>query len=639
MCGIAGILSKVPAPLDELVEMTRRIAHRGPDGEGVLYADRAAAARLERRPSAGRGSTANLGLAHRRLAIIDISESGLQPMSTPDGRFWIAYNGEVYNYLELRRELEAMGERFRGDSDTEVVLRAYSVWGTRCFERFNGMWAIAIWDDRSKTLTLSRDRFGVKPLYWACDGDRLIFGSEIKSLLSPGLVRAKVDWMSVGAYLRLSLVDHTPQTFFEGVSAFPAGHFAVVDVDSPTRVEPRRFWALEPAEEAQALSYGQACERFGELLESSIALRLRSDVPVGSCLSGGLDSSTIVCVADRLRRNAAGGPDEHAFHTFTAGNEEAAVDERGYASIVNRATGSTPHITVPSCEGFLADLDRLVWHQDEPFTTASIYAQWCVMRTAREASVPVLLDGQGADEGLCGYRKYYAFRLINLLKAGRPGAALGEVASLLARGDTGLLRLRGAGRYMPRRLRRGEPPALAMIQGALRTAHDDTRIELADAPDIRSRQIADLTAFSVPSLLRYEDRNSMAWSIESRVPFLDYRLVSFVLGLPDEYKLRLGRTKAVLRDAMVDTVPAAVLGRRDKVGFETAQDRWVRGALGESIRERLASGRTRLAPWLDRDRALEVLAQARSGGSADARSMFVRLHILDRWFDLYDVAA
>lgn len=638
MCGIAGILSREPSAMDELAEMTRRIAHRGPDGEGFLYAVRAGPAWLTHRSLSGEGLVANLALSHRRLAIIDTSEGGLQPMSTPDRRLWIAYNGEVYNYVELRRELETLGERFRSDSDTEVVLRAFSLWGTRCFERFNGMWAIAIWDDHSKTLTLSRDRLGVKPLYWGGDAARLVFGSEIKSLLAPGLLRARIDWESVGAYLRLSLVDHSTQTFFDGISAFPPGHFAVVGLDAPIRIEPVRFWSLEPDPEAQGLSYTQAAARFAELLESSVALRLRSDVPVGSCLSGGLDSSSIVCVVDRLRRTAAGGRDEHAFHTFTAGNEDASADERDFANIVNRATASTSHLTVPSCDGLLADLDRLVWHQDEPFTTASIYAQWCVMRAAREASVPVLLDGQGADEGLCGYRKYYAFRLIGLLRAGRPGAAMREFASLLARGDSGLLRLRGAGRYLPRRLRRGASPTTAMLQGALRDAHDGVRIDIGATADIRSRQVADLTAFSLPSLLRYEDRNSMAWSIESRVPFLDYRLVSFVLGLPDDYKLRAGRTKAVLRDAMAGTVPAAILDRRDKVGFETAQDRWMRGGLGESIRERLVSGRSRLAPWLDRGRALDVLAGARGGRSTDARSALVRLLLLDLWLERFDVA-
>lgn len=639
MCGIAGILSREPSAMDELAEMTRRIAHRGPDGEGFLYAVRTGPAWLTHPSPSGEGLVANLALSHRRLAIIDTSEGGLQPMSTPDRRLWIAYNGEVYNYVELRRELETLGERFRSDSDTEVVLRAFSLWGTRCFERFNGMWAIAIWDDHSKTLTLSRDRLGVKPLYWGGDAARLVFGSEIKSLLAPGLLRARIDWESVGAYLRLSLVDHSTQTFFDGISAFPPGHFAVVGLDAPIRIEPVRFWSLEPDPEAQGLSYTQAAARFAELLESSVALRLRSDVPVGSCLSGGLDSSSIVCVVDRLRRTAAGGRDEHAFHTFTAGNEDASADERDFASIVNRATASTSHLTVPSCDGLLADLDRLVWHQDEPFTTASIYAQWCVMRAAREASVPVLLDGQGADEGLCGYRKYYAFRLIGLLRAGRPGAAMREFASLLARGDSGLLRLRGAGRYLPRRLRRVASPTTAMLQGALRDAHDGVRIDIGATADIRSRQVADLTAFSLPSLLRYEDRNSMAWSIESRVPFLDYRLVSFVLGLPDDYKLRAGRTKAVLRDAMAGTVPAAILDRRDKVGFETAQDRWMRGGLGESIRERLVSGRSRLAPWLDRGRALDVLAGARGGRSTDARSALVRLLLLDLWLERFDVAA
>lgn len=632
MCGIVGLLSRLPVAADELEEMARRVAHRGPDGEGFLYAGVAQAPRFEPRPQPG--TKVNLALAHRRLAIIDMSDAALQPMSTPDRRYWIAYNGEIYNYLELRRELESVSERFSTDSDTEVVLRAYARWGTGCFERFNGMWAIAIWDDHAKTLTLSRDRFGVKPLYCGCADDRLVFGSEIKSLLSPGLLRARVDWTAVGAYLRFSLVDHSQGTFFKGIEAFPPGHFAVVDVETPTRVMPVRFWQAEPDEGARSLSYSAACERFAELLESSVALRMRSDVPVGSCLSGGLDSSAIVCVAHGLRRKSGGGS---PFHTFTAGNEDAAADERRYAAIVNRATDSRPNLTVPTCDGFLSELDRLVWHQDQPFTTASIYAQWCVMRAARESSIPVLLDGQGADEGLCGYRKYYALRLIGLLKSGRLGTALSEAASLLTRGDRGLLRLRGARRYLPRGTHR--PESAAMLQGELRHAHDSTRIDLVAAANIPARQLADLTTFSVPSLLRYEDRNSMAWSIESRVPFLDYRLVSFLLGLPDDYKLRAGRTKAVLRDAMAGIVPASVLSRRDKVGFETAQDRWMRGALGDVIHRTLVDENSRLSPWLDRELALRAFDRARSGGSAEARSAFVRIHILERWFERFDVAA
>ena len=628
MCGIAGIFSRDVNILRRLQAMTELQAHRGPDGVGHLLIGRHARMSAGRMPEVVDDDF--LALGHRRLAILDCSPAGLQPMASPDGKDWICFNGEIYNYLELRAELSKSGFSFHTGTDTEVVLAAYRAWGTECFKRFNGMWGIALWDGSRNCLVLSRDRMGVKPLFFASVPGTLVFSSEIKAILGTGLVEPQLNVGVAMDYLKWSMVNHRNETFFARISAFPPGHFAVVD--ERRVVVPQAFWSLDVKPVPESLGMEDAAARFAELFRDAVELRMRSDVPVGSCLSGGLDSSAIVCQADRLRTEQAG-----YLHTFNAASEAPQFDERVWCRLVNEQVGANAHHVFPSAEGFSADLDELVWHQEEPFTSASIYAQWAIMRSAREAGIPVLLDGQGADEELCGYRKYYLFYMRELLGKRDFPSFVREGVALYRNGDRGLLRWREGARYLPAFLRRGVADLSAVLTKRGLEAWAASSLNIGKAQSIGQRQFLDLTRFSVPSLLRYEDRNSMAWSIESRVPFLDYRLVEWLVNLEPGLKLRGGQTKALMRKALRGMIPDQILDRRDKMGFETAQEVWMKGSLAPLINECLISPRFPLISLVDAMALHQAYGRWQSGMSGLGHADIFRVFVLARWMERFNV--
>lgn len=603
MCGIAGVLSKRPQDMRALFLMTEVQAHRGPDSVGhVFCADGRMSAIVDHPEQLQAEPFAELALGHRRLAIVDCSMDGRQPMSDPSGRYWITYNGEVYNYLELRAELRASGYGFSTASDTEVILRAYEAWGTGCFARFNGMWGMAIWDARERVLVLARDRMGVKPLYLNRSDGVLTFASEIKGVLASGRISARCQTDQAMAYLTDALVNHTNASFFEGIESFPPASFAVVAANEPMVVRPQTYWEL-PQQTSQT-SYLQAQEQFRVLFESAVKLRMRSDVPVGSCLSGGLDSSAIVCQMSRLQTG-------QGLHTFTSAFEDPRFDESRWARMVAESITAQAHWTTPSQEGLINELDALIWHQEEPFYSSSVYAQWCVMRRAREAGIPVLLDGQGADETLLGYRKFYLFYLRQLAAAGRWIEAGQQAVALLRFGDRGTFKPIEALRYMPARLLPAGVAIKDYANPAMQTPSGTDTAEFRRGSSIQTHQLNDLSRFSLPALLRYEDRNSMAWSIESRVPFLDYRLVESLVALPVSHKLAGGRTKRVLRDALSGLVPPAILARRDKMGFVTPQSVWMDDRLGQVLADEIRNSPL-LARLLD-SRRLHAAWTAASG--------------------------
>ncbi|MEF8730761.1 MAG: asparagine synthase (glutamine-hydrolyzing) [Candidatus Accumulibacter meliphilus] len=628
MCGIAGVYSRNLEVLSRIQAMTKVQSHRGPDGMGHLLLGEQARLGERSAPVAQTGDW--LALGHRRLAIVDCTPAGAQPMASADRRDWISYNGEIYNYLELRDELVGLGFNFRSGTDTEVILCAYRAWGLGCFERFNGMWALALWDGERRRLVLSRDRLGVKPLFYAQSADALVFSSEIKGILASGCVKATLNRDVAVDYLKWSMVNHRHDSFFAGIQSLPPGHYAVVDDTLQVRPEP--FWSLERPGAETAIDISEASVRFAELFRDSVKLRLRSDVPVGSCLSGGLDSSAIVCQADELRPVAAG-----ALHTFNAASEDPRFDERSWCALVNQSVDAAAHHVFPSGEEFDKDLDALIWHQEEPFTSASIYAQWAIMREARANNIPVLLDGQGADEGLCGYRKFYLFYLGDLIRRRRIGRLLSEVYSLVVRGDRGMLRWREGARYLPAFLRGRTPSLSAFLTSSGKALWDRSQLSLGGRTSIAERQVMDLTKFSVPSLLRYEDRNSMAWSIESRVPFLDYRLVEWLVSLPAEVKLAGGQTKAVMRQALRGLVPDAILDRRDKMGFVTAQEVWMRDTLRPAIEHCFSDPDFPLADLVNPAAVLQEYRAWLQGKSRFPQRDFFRLFLLARWVTRFDV--
>jgi asparagine synthase (glutamine-hydrolysing) len=609
-----------------LREMTSLLRHRGPDDEGYLLVsstdgsfetrfgdDTPVAAREGGLPidSPVMGSY-DVALGHRRLSIIDLSLGGHQPMSVDRGRAWIVYNGEIYNYLELRRELEERGHAFRTDSDTEVVLRAYLEWGPQCLQRFNGMWAFCLWDAAERLMFCARDRFGIKPLYyWASSGD-MVAASEIKALTSNPRVPLRPNERVVYDFVALGLLDHSRETFFEDVLQVPPGHHLIHRPGEAPQLQ--RYWSLDEAapQPGRDSSEGQdLVEAWGTLFTDAVRLHLRSDVPLGTCLSGGLDSSAIVCTVRRLLAENGAVAQEAVSHqqrTFTAVFPGLDIDESDYVTEVVRESGAANHRTAPSYEGLWQELERLMWHQDEPVQGSSVYAQWNVMRLAADHGIKVLLDGQGADELLGGYRVYLGVHLNDLLLTGQWRRLLDELVATPRATDltyTGVLRewgraatyrLPAAGRrFLRGRLRVGERIVRPELQRGGGAAGGP---ESGRSHDLNTALIRDATVFNLPSLLHYEDRNSMAFSVEARVPFVDYRLAESAAALPAEWKIRHGQSKFILREAMRGVVPEMVRARRDKMGFVTPHQRWMREG-APFLRELLLTPESRAARFVD----------------------------------------
>jgi len=629
MCGIAGLwVAEGRVDLGRLHQMSQLLRHRGPDGEGLALVDgpsgqvttmggadtsaetfRARVPYAPGRRHAGPGPAgASVGLAHRRLAIIDLTPTGHQPLSDESGACWITYNGEVYNYLELRAELEAAGERFLSGTDSEVILTAYRRWGHECLSRFNGMFAFAIWDGRRRELFCARDRFGVKPFYYQFDGGSFAFASEARALAltQPHRLRPRLE--ALRDLIALDWVDHSAHTFFEGIEQLMPGHYLVLGEKG---LGVRRWWSLDPSRRATG-SPADWERAFAELFTDSVRLRLRADVEVGSCLSGGIDSSAVVTTAARQM--------SRPLHAFSCAYDEGpAFDERPYVREVVEASGAASHVTVPDGGDFWTVLDRLSDQQGEPTAGPGLYSQWKVMELAHQAGLKVLLDGQGGDETLGGYFRYLPLSLRDRLAAG-DGAGffrlLGPVSDRL--GASTALGLcfepwLPSALVAPLRRRFGQGKDRVLSKALAGLPAGATPRPPAGFPTAVSRQMAfDTVQRLLPSLLRYEDRNSMAFSIETRLPFLDYRLVEFAFSLPDDQKLEGMNTKAILRRALADRIPARVLERRDKMGFETPADVWLRGRYASEARRRLLAGGP-IHEWLDPEPLRESLDEYLAG--------------------------
>jgi asparagine synthase (glutamine-hydrolysing) len=593
--------------------MSRLLRHRGPDDEGLVLVEPASGAALalggpdtprevyasphrytpgHHAPDPEAGAF-RVGLAHRRLSIVDLTPAGHQPMCDVDARCWITYNGEVYNFIELREELKALGERFTSGSDTEVILAAYRRWGHACLERFNGMFAFALWDARTRELFCARDRFGVKPFYYQWDGRAFAFASEPKALVLTQSRRIAPRLAAIRDLVALDWVDHDAHTFFEGVLQLTAGHFMVVGEKG---LSLRRWWTLDPTRHAPdgAQEWTPA---FAARFEDAVRLRLRADVEVGACLSGGLDSSAVVTTAAPML--------ERPLRAFTCAYDEGPrYDERAYVKATVEASGARSDIVVPDGADFWGTFDRLAYQQDEPTAGPGVYSQWQVMGLAHRHGLKVLLDGQGGDETLAGYWRYLPLRLRDLLASGNLPAFLrmwGPVAGRLGVATTLALTVEPwlpSALVAPLRRRYGQGKD-RVLTPALRALPTMTLRPPREFPSAVTRQQAfDTLQRLLPSLLRYEDRNSMAFSIETRLPFLDYRLVEFVFSLPDHQRLAGATTKAILRRALAGRIPPTVLARQDKMGFETPADLWLRGRYVAEVRRRLLAPGA-LHEWLE----------------------------------------
>ena len=585
MCGLLGAVGKPGAFRRWSSDWLESLQHRGPDDEGHWSSD-------DQRVIFG----------HRRLAVIDTSSDGHQPMCSADGAVAVVFNGEIYNFVELRRELAALGHAFRSASDTEVLIAAYLEWGQSCVDRFVGMWAFALHDSRTGVTWLCRDPFGIKPLYYTLQEDAVLFASEIPPLLDFGA--ASPNLQVAYDFLRWGHVDRTGETFIDGVQQLRAGESLVISSAQPG--EPRRSAYTTPPQRlgGSDLSYEEACNELRELLTRSVELHLRSDVTVGAALSGGLDSSTITMLMREV-----GGPTLDLQTVSFLGDGEK-LDESRWVAAVAEACGSVRH-DVRLADDDIPELAALVAAaQFEPFGSLSIVAQYAVFGAAAEAGITVMLDGQGADELFAGYPSFQTERLVDLLRRGR----VRDVASLarviqLREGPGGVAR--AFARAAPRRfaiamwswwMERTRPGWLDVEWFAARGVR--VGADRADLPaSFDQAVVSSQVSTSLPGLLRYEDRNSMAHSIESRVPFLTREIADFAARLPASFLIDGdGRSKAILLDSMRGVVPPDVLARRDKVAFSVPQNDWMRGMVArpavdlDGIRP-LAAGHSEFRVW------------------------------------------
>jgi len=577
MCGIAGILLNNPNPAGSvyLKKMTDALAHRGPDGEGFW---------------SNRKNTVHLG--HRRLSIIDLSDNGAQPMSYAN-RYQIVHNGEIYNYTEIKNFLQNKGYSFTSKTDSEVIIAAYDYWKERCLQQFDGMFAFAIWDEKEEQLFAARDRFGEKPFYYYEDEENFVFASEMKALWKIGIERS-LDKKMLLNYLTLGHVQNCvdkEQTFFESVYSLPPSHYLNFSPSTnPSRI--KRYWQINKETKID-ISPTDAVEKFTELLNSSVKRRLRSDVPIGTSLSGGLDSSAIAATISLLSKNSL--PEDAAnifgnkyghLQSFSAVFPGFENDESPYINQVSESLVIKNHPVSPSAAGLISEFEKLCYYQEEPFQSSGIYAQYKVFELARQQQVKVLLDGQGADEILAGYPKYIHWYLQEVLSRHKLGSTQVE-RKAFQKNDQPF-------QWDIKNLVASFLPSHAAMQlekkEYLKTIHHPD-INPAFLKSVAGREwegihkpivtkLNDILYFHIAEmgleeLLRFADRNSMAHGSEVRLPFLNHELVEFVFSLPSQLKMHEGWTKFLLRKAMNKKLPDEIVWRKEKVGFETPQKKWM----------------------------------------------------------------
>ncbi len=612
MCGITGFVSlNRPRSLHGYYDAHRLIAHRGPDDEGFVVDDGRSC-----RPLRGDDSIAHFDalaplasiadaecvLGHRRLAIIDLTHQGHQPFSDSTGRYWLAYNGELYNYLELRAELVTLGHEFHTDSDTEVVLHAIIEWGNEAYGRFNGMWSTALWDSRERTLQLCRDRFGIKPLYLSRADGAVWFASELRFLLALAPIAATPDAVAIDDYLRRSWLSHSERTMVSGIEELPPGHSLTITADGERM---HRYWTFEPHPVRRSAE--EALDEFAAIFEDSLRLRMRADVEVGTLLSGGLDSSLIVGGLHRL-----GLIGEHGFKAFSADFDDVRFSERRFADLVAGRVGAEQHIIKPSWDELAGGgLDALIDTIEEPFRSLSVHSQNRIYRAVRaETGVTVLLNGQGADELFGGYTRHYWQHIAALLRKGRVPSAIREARVFSAERDVA---------------------SKALLSGVWRKYKEALR-----TPDYFNRvTFGEVTHSALREYLRYDDRNSMAYSLEARVPFLDYRLVEFAFTLDDRFKIDDRENKLIERRYARGIVPDEVVDRTDKMGFVSPQEVWQRTVMRADLEAALPGMEASpvLGALAGRDGYLDRYRSYLAGTSNDWAFAW-RMYCLSRWATL-----
>lgn len=624
MCGIAGILQKNGIPDRAAMEgMLDCIRHRGPDGQGIF-------------------EDGNVLFGHRRLAIIDLTDSGAQPM-TLQNRYTVTYNGELYNYPELKEELLAMGYAFISTSDTEVLLSAYAAWGADCVKRFNGMWAFALYDSVAKTVFCSRDRFGVKPFYYCEDGTAFRFGSEIKQLL-PFLPKPILaDTGMLRAYIATGEHDYSEATLFRDVRQLPGGCNLTYGLDTGT-FSVQRWYNLNDVRRKTG-DYRQEKVRFQQSFERAVRYRLRSDVPVGGTLSGGMDSSAIVCQAHEiLKKREKKAPQ----YTVSSCFEEEKFDEQPYIDAVVRHTGVTSYKVFPPVQADFSLLDTILWYMDEPVTGVG---GWTVYQEARKRGLTVMLVGEGADEYLAGYTPFFEALFIQLFKRGKWGAMLREMKAyqkVRAPFDSvsmaHLIQVTAADILLPGKLRDWvRVRRKAYAPGRLLTEETVSDTETRRVRNFyNGREPGEMTrAFllrEMPRILHCLDRLSMAFSVETRAPFLDVDLLEETYSMPLSYRIGDGVTKRIMRDALSTILPKEVMERHGKLGFVSPEFQWFYQN-PDAVEAELAKAAEKLKGIVNGEELLQWCASHRGKqpSMSSEEWLIVRIYLVSRWMELFCV--
>ena len=626
MCGIAGWIYKnqnQKAEKERIKKMTDAIAHRGPDAEGAFLEN-------------------NVALGHRRLSIIDLSEDGNQPMFSHDDAYVIVFNGEIYNYLELKEELIKLGAIFKNNTDTEVIIEAYRYWGQECVKRFNGMWAFCLYDKEKNDCFLSRDRFGIKPLYILDRGDVFAFASEAKAILAGFPEENIPDYDMVYRYLWGGVLeDQDEKTFYRNIKRFEQSYSMIYHLDT-NQYEKVRYWKVDEEEFRKKWIIGKdPVKTCKELLEDSVKLRMRADVEVGSCLSGGLDSSAIVGICKKKFGLT--------MHTFSSIYSDKDCNEKEYIDAVNSFNQTIPHLIYPEPEknSLLDAFQKILYHHDGPNSGASLYSQYSVMQGIH-GNVKVVLDGQGADELFGGYLAYYGDRLLDILRENtwRSRLAAIKTMAILTKQwpwvissiqSDAMVQALGMKQYR-KMIKKYKQQEIIRIGGnhPLFTKEfiESVNKEVSFSENkitgvLNSRLCKEVIKDSIPELLHNEDGNSMAFSIESRVPFLDYRLVEFGLVLDSKYKIRNEWTKWIIRQSCKEYLPKKVARRKNKMGFPAPFARWLRECEEkEQMKELIyALGERNIVP----KETIDFYYQEHMSKKADRNQMLYKFMVLEMW--------
>lgn len=624
MCGIVGVINKKGERVErEMIDrMNRVMIHRGPDADGVFVEN-------------------NIGLGHRRLSIVDLSEDGNQPMYSGDEKFVIVYNGEIYNYCELKEQLQEAGATFHNDTDTEVILEAYRYWGMECTEKFNGMWSFALYDREKKGIFFSRDRFGVKPLYVLDMEDKFLFASEIKCITEICPEQKIVDIVQIARYLENVQEDSDEHTFYKNIHNFPKSHNMFYDLNS-NRMVYKKFWEINVPEFKKKWKTNNPCKMFRTLFEDAVKIRLRADVEVGASLSGGLDSSTIVSIVHKkygIKMN-----------TFSSIYSEKNCNEKEFIDCVNSHADTTSHYIYPDeSNDILNDMKELLYYHDGPCQSASPYSGYCVYRGVKNR-VKVLLDGQGADELFGGYLFLFNGKIKTLLEKKTLGARIEAIRTIAAfqtiwpqkvsllKEDLLVEALGVQGyRYFVKKYMAHSSRENWTRKDLLRKEFLDIDLMNTNNPNETIRNTFDKELNSLleykmlPRILHDVDRNSMASSLEVRLPFLDYRLVEFSYSLDDKYKIRGGWTKYIMRKSCKKYLPKKIRTRRNKMGFPAPFDKWLRDErYKEEIRNYLVAFKERN---IVNDEKLDSYYKEHIEGKMDRSEVLFRVMMLEIWLE------